>query len=253
MEAQASTSKPSSRARARATDTTRSLNECVGLAASFLTHTSPRPRRCGQAVGAHQRRAAGGQREARRLAGGRPRLGRQRQEVGVAPQVLRPALDAPAQRAATSTSPAAGGSAPPAARSSARTRSWRRARTSAPHSLQAQRPPVGPWLVLALVLVRSHQKNLRPGDMAEVPEALCPHLPGLLGACRIWHRPRRRLLTEWLPGLRRASPSTPLDAYGYVGASIARAPDALKADRPRPRRRYTGPQRRTASERRPAK
>src|SRR3979409_1671484 len=38
-------SKPSSRARVTATETTRSLNECVGLAASFLTHTSPRPRR----------------------------------------------------------------------------------------------------------------------------------------------------------------------------------------------------------------
>jgi hypothetical protein len=45
VEAQARTSKPSSRARALATDTTRSLNECVGFAASFLTHTSFRPRR----------------------------------------------------------------------------------------------------------------------------------------------------------------------------------------------------------------
>ncbi len=45
VEAQASMSKPSSRARAAATETTRSLNECVGLAASFLTHTSRRPRR----------------------------------------------------------------------------------------------------------------------------------------------------------------------------------------------------------------
>jgi hypothetical protein len=45
VEAQATTSKPSSRARAIATETTRSLNECVGFAASFLIHTSPRPRR----------------------------------------------------------------------------------------------------------------------------------------------------------------------------------------------------------------
>src|SRR5207302_3301775 len=44
-DAQARTSKPSSRARALATDTTRSLKECVGLAASFLTHTSLRPSR----------------------------------------------------------------------------------------------------------------------------------------------------------------------------------------------------------------
>src|SRR5690242_21342602 len=33
------------RARAAATETTRSLKECVGLWASFLTHTSRRPRR----------------------------------------------------------------------------------------------------------------------------------------------------------------------------------------------------------------
>ena len=43
VDAQAIVSKPSSRARASATDTTRSLNECVGLAASFLIHTSPSP------------------------------------------------------------------------------------------------------------------------------------------------------------------------------------------------------------------
>ena len=43
VEAQATVWKPSSRALASATDTTRSLNEWVGLAASFLTHTSPSP------------------------------------------------------------------------------------------------------------------------------------------------------------------------------------------------------------------
>jgi hypothetical protein len=45
VEAQATTSYPSSCAFASATDTTRSLNECVGLAASFLIHTSRRPSR----------------------------------------------------------------------------------------------------------------------------------------------------------------------------------------------------------------
>ena len=45
VEAQASVVKPSSRARAVATETTRSLKECVGLAASFLTHTSRTPSR----------------------------------------------------------------------------------------------------------------------------------------------------------------------------------------------------------------
>ena len=51
VEAQASVSKPSSRARVAATETTRSLNECVGLAASFLTHTSREAEALGEAVG----------------------------------------------------------------------------------------------------------------------------------------------------------------------------------------------------------
>ena len=45
VEAHATVVKPSSRARAIAIETTRSLNECVGLAASFLIHTSSRPSR----------------------------------------------------------------------------------------------------------------------------------------------------------------------------------------------------------------
>src|ERR1051326_2662475 len=43
VEAQASTSKPSSRARVLAIDTGRSLNEKVGLTVSFLTHRLRRP------------------------------------------------------------------------------------------------------------------------------------------------------------------------------------------------------------------
>ena len=38
-----------------ATDTTRSLNEPVGLTVSFLIHSSPRPELGGQPVGPHQR------------------------------------------------------------------------------------------------------------------------------------------------------------------------------------------------------
>ncbi len=45
MEAQAIVSKPSSRARASAMETTRSLNECVGFAVSFLMYSSRSPRR----------------------------------------------------------------------------------------------------------------------------------------------------------------------------------------------------------------
>ena len=45
VDAHATVSNPSSWARARAIETTRSLNECVGLAVSFLTHTSRSPSR----------------------------------------------------------------------------------------------------------------------------------------------------------------------------------------------------------------
>src|SRR5580698_5431718 len=43
VEAQAATLKPSSRARVRATETTRSLNEPVGLTVSFFSQRSDRP------------------------------------------------------------------------------------------------------------------------------------------------------------------------------------------------------------------
>ena len=43
VEAQAATLKPSWRALVRATETTRSLNEPVGLAVSSLIHSSPSP------------------------------------------------------------------------------------------------------------------------------------------------------------------------------------------------------------------
>src|SRR3954451_25476342 len=43
VDAHAATLKPSSRALARATDTTRSLKEPVGLSVSFLIHSSPSP------------------------------------------------------------------------------------------------------------------------------------------------------------------------------------------------------------------
>ena len=86
MEAQAIVWKPSSWARASATETTRSLKECVGLAVSFLTQTSreAEPRR--EAVRLHERGPARGQRRA----GG----ALQGQEVRVAPQRVRARLDA---------------------------------------------------------------------------------------------------------------------------------------------------------------
>jgi hypothetical protein len=45
VDAHATVSNPSSTARASAIETTRSLNECVGLAVSFLIHSSPMPSR----------------------------------------------------------------------------------------------------------------------------------------------------------------------------------------------------------------
>ena len=100
VEAHAIVSKPSSRARDTATETTRSLNECVGLAASFLTHTSRRPSRSAS----RSARISGVQPAGRPDARGQPprgagRAAGERQEVCVAPDVLRTALDAPAQLA----------------------------------------------------------------------------------------------------------------------------------------------------------
>jgi hypothetical protein len=43
VEAHAATLKPMARARASATDTTRSLNDPVGFRVSFFSHSSPRP------------------------------------------------------------------------------------------------------------------------------------------------------------------------------------------------------------------
>ena len=77
VEAQAATLNPSWRALVRATDTTRSLNEPVGLAVSSLIHSSPRPELGGQAVGPDQRGEAGAQVD-------RGGVGH-RQQVGVAP------------------------------------------------------------------------------------------------------------------------------------------------------------------------
>jgi hypothetical protein len=46
VEAQDTVVKPKARAADRATDTTRSLNECVGLALSSLTHSLRMPSAC---------------------------------------------------------------------------------------------------------------------------------------------------------------------------------------------------------------
>src|ERR1700760_2410054 len=85
VEAQAATLNPSSWALVRATDTTRSLKEPVGLRVSFLIHSSPRAGSARQPVGADQGGEAGA--EADRA------LRRSRQQVGVAPDGQRPGRD----------------------------------------------------------------------------------------------------------------------------------------------------------------
>ena len=85
VEAQAATLKPSWRALVRATETTRSLKEPVGLAVSFLIQSSPEAELGGQAVGPDQRGAAGAQ-----VDGGGVDHGEER---GVAPDGLGARLD----------------------------------------------------------------------------------------------------------------------------------------------------------------
>ena len=81
VDAQAATLNPSWRALVSATDTTRSLNEPVGLAVSSLIHSSPEPELGREAVGPDQRGAAGAEVDG---------LGvRHRQQRRVAPDGLR--------------------------------------------------------------------------------------------------------------------------------------------------------------------
>ena len=190
-------------ARRRRRETTRSLNECVGLAASFLTHTSPRPSRSAS----RSARISGVQpagrptREDARAAG--PAGRRQRQEVGVAPDVLRAALDAAPQLARRRSVGACGRRRPRAGRSTARRRSAPRART--------------PSRILDTSAAGCHVKTsavgLRgggSGSLRHISQELAPS----------------RLL-RGLPGLHRASPSTPLDVSSYVGGSISGMPSAV--------------------------
>ena len=77
VDAQAYRSKPSARAAVRATETTRSLNEWVGLAESSLTYSGARQAdRRGQRVGRHQRGQAGVERDPATPGRRRPAAGR---------------------------------------------------------------------------------------------------------------------------------------------------------------------------------
>ena len=91
VEGQASTVKPSSRAAASATATTRSLKECVGLPESSLTHRVFMPSSRGEVVGADQLGAAGVD------VRGVGDVGGHRQQRRVAPDVVRAGLDLRAQ------------------------------------------------------------------------------------------------------------------------------------------------------------
>ena len=85
VEAHAAVVNPSRRAVERATETTRSLNEPVGLRVSSFNHSSFTPEHLGEAGRASQRRPTGAQID-RRLAG----IG---QQIGVAPDGRGPLLD----------------------------------------------------------------------------------------------------------------------------------------------------------------
>src|SRR5215218_8412596 len=65
-------------------------------------------------------------------------------------------------------------------------------------------------------------KNLRR-FVAEVVWSLRPHLSG------IGTVPSARRTRRWLPGLHRASPSTPLDVSSYVRATLASIAVARRA------------------------
>ena len=95
-----SVSSPSSCAFRAATATTRSLNECVGFAVSSLSHSSRIPSSVGEPGSGHERRHP---RSETCLLGSC-----NREQVGVAPDRLRPGLDRRATHAGTQCVPVVG-------------------------------------------------------------------------------------------------------------------------------------------------
>ena len=147
----------------------------------------PQAEALGEAVGADQRRAAGGQ------PGARLRLrALERQEVVVAPDVLRAALDPPPDRADVGDRLVL---------------VLDLQRTEAPRAHVACLQWVLRRALSALELLRRHM-DLRPGILWRGRTAM-PHLTGI-GTVPA--------LAEWLPGLQRACPSTPLDVSSSRGA-----------------------------------
>ena len=165
-----------------------------------LPHAEP----LGQALGAHQRREAGLERDARPALEG--------QEVRVAPDRVRarPGSCAAARRRHPARS---GRRRPRAARSTGRSSIWRRAATSSPHSLHLR--------AVAGIYVSLNRKNLRLVLWRRSSWLPPPHLPGLklepVGIGTVFQL-TLRLARKWLPGLHRASPSTPLDARAMCRA-----------------------------------
>ena len=139
----------------------------------------------GEPVGADQRRAARGQAGARGRATGRPGCRRERQEVGVTPDVLRPAPGYGGGSRRRRWSARCGRRRPRADRSNAYRRSSRPIRT--------------------VRRIRGNSSCCSHGNLAVTRGG---DSGSSVTSLRNWHLPPA---TGGLPGFQRASPSTPLD------------------------------------------
>ena len=185
--------KPSSRARQR-DRTTRSLNECVGLRASFLTHTSPSPSR---SASRSARTSGCSRREARaaRLAG----AGRRR----------RPAAGSRRSARCSGAPPVSAAGARHVVESGGRGRSHLERAEAALADEVATEGVLRPAF-LATQRIHGHEKNLCPGLAhrgSRRPPITSPRLSWSWSGN--WHRFPPPEATKWLPGLHRASPSKP--------------------------------------------
>ena len=190
--------------------TTRSLNECVGLAESSLTHSPPvMPELLGQPVGADQRRQAGVE--------GHP-VGRVLARPAAAP-AYRQMFCGPASICSRVTGPhaARGRSRPPAGRSTRRRRAAAIRPKVAPQ-LRHTRPRAG----LGGMGHRLESAWAEPGAV-RVMRRLPPHLPRIgpsSRAGRNWHLPRaQRCAGGGCRGFIGPCPSAPLDEWNAVDST----------------------------------
>ena len=217
VDAQAKRVNPSARAAVSATETTRSLNEWVGLAESSLTHSGARsPSSAASASARDQRGQAGVEGDP----GGRV-LARRAAAAAYRQMLLRAGFDLlagdPAQRGRRRSRPRAG-------RNTRNRRAGRRAGYSVPQPRQTRqraglvarwrwgRRGSTSWRGLPLIFPR--RRTLRRG--------------------RNWHLPRAASTlshARWLPGRHRAVPSAPLDERA-ANQQVSRAARIFSCRRP---------------------